>query len=59
VSTIPEPFVYEPEHGGDAEPPPASEEPDHGQMQQESDDDYWQWVALVVLLACWLAEASM
>ena len=26
---------------------------------EESDDNFWQWVALVVLLACWLAEASL
>jgi hypothetical protein len=26
---------------------------------EESDDSFWQWVALVVLLACWLAEASL
>jgi hypothetical protein len=30
----------------------------------EPDDDdagesFWQWVALVVLLACWLAEMSL
>ena len=24
-----------------------------------AEEDYWQWVALVVLLACWLAEAQM
>jgi hypothetical protein len=35
------------------EPPP----PDGGDPQ-ESDENFWQWVALVVLLACWLAEAS-
>lgn len=25
----------------------------------EAEDDFGQWVALVVLLACWLAEAYM
>jgi hypothetical protein len=35
-------------------PPPANtNEPD------ESDDSFLQWVALAVLLACWLAEAYM
>ncbi|HEX6637516.1 MAG TPA: hypothetical protein VF033_07650 [Steroidobacteraceae bacterium] len=36
------------------EPPPDDRE------QQAADDDcFIQWVALVVLLACWLAEAYM
>jgi hypothetical protein len=26
--------------------------------ERESEESYWQWVALVVLLACWMAEAS-
>jgi hypothetical protein len=24
----------------------------------DADEKFWQWVALVVLLACWLAEAT-
>jgi hypothetical protein len=28
-------------------------------VNDESDDTFWQWIALVVLLACWLAEASI
>ena len=36
------------------EPPPDDRE------QQAADDDcFIQWVALVVLLACWLAEAYL
>jgi len=26
---------------------------------REEDENFWEWVALVVLLACWLAEASL
>ncbi len=36
-----------------AAPPPEAKESD------ESDDSFLQWVALAVLLACWLAEAYM
>jgi hypothetical protein len=37
-----------------------SPEPPDGRGQQEHDDDcFLQWMALVVLLACWLAEAYM
>jgi hypothetical protein len=36
-----------------AEPVPAERE------EEEADERFWQWLALVVLLACWLAEASM
>ena len=37
-----------------------SPEPPDGREQQEHDDDcFLQWMALVVLLACWLAEAYL
>jgi hypothetical protein len=37
-----------------------SPEPTPGREEQEQDDDcFLQWMALVVLLACWLAEAYM
>ncbi len=29
------------------------------ESRRDAEDDFWQWVALVVLLACWLAEAQM
>lgn len=29
------------------------------ERRRESDENFWQWVALVVLLGCWLAEAQM
>jgi hypothetical protein len=35
------------------EPPPDREQ------EAEDDDCFLQWVALVVLLACWLAEAYL
>jgi hypothetical protein len=44
----------QPRELGEPAPPPAdAKEPD------ESDDSFLQWVALAVLLACWLAEAYM
>jgi hypothetical protein len=27
--------------------------------REEGGDSFWQWMALIVLLACWLAEAMM
>jgi hypothetical protein len=27
--------------------------------EEQTGDDFWQWVALIVLLACWLAEAAL
>lgn len=27
--------------------------------EQEGEDDFWQWVLLVVLLACWMAETYL
>ena len=33
--------------------------PDEKESQEYDDDSFLQWVALVVLLACWLAEAYM
>jgi len=29
------------------------------ESRRDADEDFWQWVALVVLLGCWLAEAQM
>jgi hypothetical protein len=36
----------------DTAPSPADEE-------EATGEQFWQWVSLIVLLACWLAEASM
>ncbi len=27
--------------------------------EEGADENFWQWFALVVLLGCWLAEASL
>lgn len=63
MSLAPEHFMPEPEHRTQAEQaaraeqrpdPPPVDDPD----PRESDENFWQWVALAVLLACWLAEAS-
>lgn len=29
------------------------------ESRRASDEKFWQWVALVVLLGCWLAEAQL
>jgi hypothetical protein len=55
MSARPEHFVPAPEHPREPkelEPPPAD-----AKESDESDDSFLQWVALAVLLACWLAEA--
>jgi hypothetical protein len=44
------------------EGPPTSEAdraPESDEGRRQADEDFWQWVALVVLLACWLAEARI
>jgi hypothetical protein len=39
---------------------PESRARDASTSPVDSDDrDGWEWVALIVLLACWLAEASL
>lgn len=50
----------EPEHHRER-PPPSEAEPAHenDEGRRQADEDFWQWVALVVLLACWLAEARI
>jgi hypothetical protein len=35
------------------------EPPESDESRRDAEDDFWQWVAVVVLLACWLAEAQM
>jgi hypothetical protein len=48
------------EQPGQPAPENADPRPDAGQEDpREADEDFRQWVALVVLLACWLAEAYM
>jgi hypothetical protein len=46
--------THEPDHQPEPEDssPPAT-------GSREEDQDFREWVALVVLLACWLAEAYM
>jgi hypothetical protein len=41
------------------EPPEGSTGVDGREQQEHDDDCFLQWMALVVLLACWLAEAYM
>jgi hypothetical protein len=57
---MPEQVMAEPEHRPDGrleEPTPADDP--QGRDAEERDESYWQWVALAVLLACWLAEATV
>jgi len=55
------PVMHNPEHQIRPEPEESSpQSSDPGQADsREEDEDFRQWVALVVLLACWLAEAYM
>jgi hypothetical protein len=57
---MPEQVMAEPEHRPDGrrEEPTSTDDP-KGQDAEDRDESYWQWVALVVLLACWLAEATV
>jgi hypothetical protein len=52
VSAVPEDFMSSPD---DREPQGAAPPP----AEEEAAENFWQWVALIVLLGCWLAEASM
>ena len=55
---LPEHFMGAPEkpvHDEDAE----TARPEDAESADEAEDNFGQWVALVVLLACWLAEAYM
>lgn len=57
MSARPEHFMSEAEHR--REPDEAAPAPADARESDESDDSFLQWVALAVLLACWLAEAYM
>jgi hypothetical protein len=46
------PVTQEPQH--QPEPEDSTTPPTDS---REEDENFWEWVALVVLLACWLAEA--
>jgi hypothetical protein len=49
MSAVPEEFMRDP---GPKRDRPADE-------TQESSHSAWQWIAVVVLLLCWIAEATM
>jgi hypothetical protein len=56
VSAIPEEFMREPADRRE------SMRPDNVSRQAENEksrSDGWQWLAVGLLLACWLAEASL
>ena len=55
MSAVPGDFMREPQ---EHDPPRASETPRPG-AEDESRAGIWQWLALGVLLACWLAEATL
>jgi hypothetical protein len=58
VSALPEHFMRAPDNPGQerTQPDPHEQDVESG---AEADDNFTQWVALVVLLACWLAEAYL
>ena len=55
MSVRPEHFMPEAEHR--REPEEVTPPPTDAKESDASDDSFLQWVALAVLLACWLAEA--
>ena len=58
MSALPEHFMGAPDNPGHDEQADLRRD-DDAESSNEADDDFGQWVALVVLLACWLAEAYM
>jgi hypothetical protein len=57
MSAVPEDFMAQPEQQRDRETPHGAPAP--ADEDEQSAEAFWQWFALIVLLACWLAEASM
>jgi len=56
MSAVPEDFMHDPTH------PPEQDCDDDAaspQPQEESHASAWQWLFIGVLLACWLAEATL
>lgn len=54
MSAVPEDFMRDP--SDEREAPRAEPTPD---ADDDSRASVWQWLAIAVLLACWLAEASL
>jgi len=50
VSAVPEAVVHAPRRRPDRDRTPQDSTPGH---------DAWQWIALAVLLLCWVAEATL
>ena len=50
--------MHAPDNPGQEETPANPHEQD-AESGAEAEDNFAQWVALVVLLACWLAEAYL
>jgi hypothetical protein len=50
------PAMQSPDHQHQPEPEDSAPPPTNS---REEDENFREWVALVVLLACWLAEAYM
>jgi len=55
MSAVPEDFMHDPTH------PPGQDRDDAAppQPREESHSSAWQWLFIGVLLACWLAEATL
>jgi hypothetical protein len=58
VSALPEHLLGAPDKPGTDENADLGRAED-AESAHEAEDDFGQWVALVVLLACWLAEAYL
>ena len=55
MSAVPEDFMRESQ---DQETPRATDAPRPG-AEEDSRTGLWQWLAVGLLLACWLAEATL
>lgn len=56
MSAVPGDFMREPADQRDSTRP---DNPSRQSATDESRSGWWQWLAIGVLLACWLAEANL
>ena len=56
MSAVPEDFMREP---GDERDPTRPDNLSQQAQEEGSRAGWWQWLAIGVLLACWLAEATL
>jgi len=54
MSAVPEDFMRDPTRPDDPQREPREREP----VTDEAGGTWWQWLAIGVLVGCWLAEAT-